>query len=296
MQKTIQLRHVCRGIIVSLLTLFSNTSFADGYDILIQENDLLTTRIVLDNSIRFKVVGDNLIITTVVDPETPDVPNTPDIDIPDTPDVPDTPDIDNPETPDTDGNTDVEEGNTDVEEGNTDVEEGSTDVEESNTDISEGVEESDILVGISEDVTEDNTDSTEEGTEGSAEETPEEGTEEGTEETPEEGTVVPTESNEMTFSISNLHSIKYVEHMSEGLPAGVDSKIDDNEISYRISGNQIFIKAGKDDNRLMIYTLSGELVRESRFGNELTLQLSDLRSGLYLMKINDRKTIKLLMK
>jgi hypothetical protein len=282
MQKTTQFRHICRGIIVSLLTLFSNTSFADGYDILIQENDFLTTRIVLDSSIRFKVVGDNLIVTTVVDPETPDVPDTPDIDTPDTPDVPDTPDIDNPETPDTDGNTDVEEGNTDLEEGS--------------TDISEGVEESDILVGISEDVTEDNTDSTEEGTEESTEETPEEGTEEGTEETPEEGTVVPTESNEMTFSISNLHSIKYVEHMSEGLPAGVDSKIDDNEISYRISGNQIFIKAGKNDNRLMIYTLSGELVRESRFGSELALQLSDLGSGLYLMNINDRKTIKLLMK
>jgi hypothetical protein len=111
-----------------------------------------------------------------------------------------------------------------------------------------------------------------------------------------EDTEKTDESKEIIFPIESLKSIKYVAHEETSVSSSVSEINTDNELRYREIGKSLYINSTIENNRISVYTQAGIMVVDKTFNGEISLSLSDLEVGMYLVHVNNRKAIKILIK
>ena len=88
------------------------------------------------------------------------------------------------------------------------------------------------------------------------------------------------------FAISDIQSLKFVQ-VATGISA-----VNGNGLAVNRQGDHLTITGAKPDDQVSVYSVNGQTVGHFRATEEGTLNLSGLRRGVYIMKINN-KTIKI---
>ena len=88
------------------------------------------------------------------------------------------------------------------------------------------------------------------------------------------------------FAISDIQSLKFVQ-VATGISA-----VNGNGLAVNRQGDHLTIMGAKPDDQVSVYSVNGQTVGHFRATEEGTLNLSGLRRGVYIMKINN-KTIKI---
>lgn len=88
------------------------------------------------------------------------------------------------------------------------------------------------------------------------------------------------------FTISDIQSLKFVQ-VATGISA-----VNGNGLAVNRQGDHLTIIGAKPDDQVPVYSVNGQTVGHFRATEEGTLNLSGLRRGVYIMKINN-KTIKI---
>lgn len=88
------------------------------------------------------------------------------------------------------------------------------------------------------------------------------------------------------FTISDIQSLKFVQ-VATGISA-----VNGNGLAVNRQGDRLTITGAKPDDQVSVYSVNGQTVGHFRATEEGTLNLSGLRRGVYIMKINN-KTIKI---
>jgi hypothetical protein len=264
----------------SLALLCCRHGFAAVFDILITD-DAVVTRIVLDRDLTFTVDGNNLVFH---------IPDT-SVNIGD--------DVTTDGTGDTDG-TDSNDGNDgdNVTEGSEDPDSTGVNEGEGVTDGSENPEGNEVTDDSNiTDETDGNLSSEANDAEDESEGSVETDNAEDTDETDNaEDTEKTDESKEIIFPIESLKSIKYVAHEETSVSSNVSDINVDNELRYRVLGKLLYVNSPIENNRISVYTQAGIMVVDKTFNGEISLSLSDLVAGMYLVQVNNRKAIKILVK
>ncbi len=104
--------------------------------------------------------------------------------------------------------------------------------------------------------------------------------------------------NVVSFDVETVLVLALESDLGDTLSLNEISIDDFTAFPNPIEVNKEFIIKGNSINNVKLYSINGKLLKDDNYinMNRISISFEDIKSGLYLLKINNKKTIKLLIK